>query len=156
MVKIEDHKLIFNTLWSHISSRNSFYIQRRLNDFHVIKFDGERFTPNHYNKLHNDAIKFLTKAVAKKSKGKTLVITHHVPTLLYNPPQYKGDALNEAFATELHDKIEKAAIDYWIYGHHHNNTSEFKIGGTTLLTNQLGYVQLKEHLTFQPGAFIQI
>lgn len=72
------------------------------------------------------------------------------------PEQYRGDTLNEAFATELFNKIENSKIDSWIYGHHHTNTPAFKIGGTSMLTNQLGYVQNNEHNTFNSEAIIHI
>jgi Icc-related predicted phosphoesterase len=61
---------------------------------------------------------------------KTVVITHHVPTLLNYPEKYKGDVLNEAFAAELFDLIEDSKPDYWIYGHTHSNSADFEIGKT--------------------------
>jgi hypothetical protein len=57
---------------------------------------------------------------------------------------------------ELSDMIEGSAIDYWIYGHHHRNTSPFKIGNTLLLTNQLGYVAYGEHQQFNQSTIIEI
>lgn len=45
---------------------------------------------------------------------------------------------------------------YWIYGHNHYNTQDFKIGDTVLLTNQLGYVYNCEHLDFNSNKFIEI
>ena len=77
------------------------------------------------------------------------VFTHHCPTFLNYPEQYKGDALNEAFAVELFDMIESSNIDYWVYGHHHSNIPEFTIGKTKLVTNQLGYVQHYENEFFK-------
>jgi len=65
--------------------------------------------------------------------------------LLNYPPEYKGDYLNEAFATILDDLILDTTPNYWIYGYRHQNIPEFKIGHTKLLTNQLGYVQRNEH-----------
>ena len=79
---------------------------------------------------------------------------HHVPTFLNYPKQYKGDVLNEAFAVELFDIIESSSIDYWIYGHHHSNTPDFKIGNTSLLTNQLGYVQQNKNQLFSQNKAI--
>ena len=156
VIKLDGVRLIFTTLWSHISAKNQWYIQKRLSDFHVIKYNGEKFTPQHYNQLHEAALEFLTTSIAKKFNGKTIVVTHHVPTFLNYPEQYKSDTLNEAFATELFDTIEKSKIDYWIYGHHHTNTPAFKIGNTMLLTNQLGYVQNDEHKQFNPEALISL
>lgn len=149
-------KLIFTTLWSKISSANRWYIQNRLNDFRRIKNDGMAFTPDHYNELHKECLAFLKEEFYKNKYDKTIVITHHVPTLLNYPDEYKGDVLNNAFAVELFDLIEKSGIDYWIYGHHHSNIPAFKIGKTTMLTNQIGYAHANEHLAFNPKAVIEL
>jgi Icc-related predicted phosphoesterase len=77
-----------------------------------------------------------------------VVITHHVPTFINAPQKYRGSALHEALGVELSDLIKSTGPDYWIYGHIHRNNPEFKIGKTTLLTNQLGYVMKDEHHLF--------
>ncbi|WP_255485175.1 hypothetical protein HDF18_13600 [Mucilaginibacter sp. X5P1] len=59
----------------------------------------------------------------------------------------------KVFATILDDLILDNTPDYWIYGHHHQNIPEFKIGHTKLLTNQLGYVQRNEHLLYHAGKY---
>jgi len=144
----QDTKLIFSTLWSNISPANQWQIERRLSDFQVIKYNGFRFSSEWYNQLHSDCLGFITQEIQQSNATKTIVVTHHVPTFLNFPQQYKGDVLNEAFAVELFDIIESSSIDYWIYGHHHSNTPGFKIGNTCLLTNQLGYVQQNENQLF--------
>ena len=147
--------LIFSTLWSNISPANQWQIERGLSDFHVIKYNGFRFSSEWYNQLHNDSLNFITQEIQQSNASKTVVVTHHVPTFLNYPPQYKGDVINEAFAVELFDIIESSSINYWIYGHHHFNTPDFKIGNTSMLTNQLGYVQRNENQLFrQNSAFI--
>ena len=150
----QDTKLIFSTLWSNISPANQWHIERGLSDFQVIKYNGFRLSAEWYNQLHNDSLSFITQEIQQINAGKTIVITHHVPTFLNYPKQYKGDVLNEAFAVELFDIIESSSIDYWIYGHHHSNTPDFKIGNTSLLTNQLGYVQQKENQLFSQNKVI--
>ena len=77
--------------------------------------------------------------------GKTVVVTHHVPTFLNYPEQYKQSSINQAFGVELSDLIEASNVNAWIYGHHHANIPRFKIGNTEMLTNQLGYVKYGEH-----------
>lgn len=150
----QDTKLIFSTLWSSISPANQWHIERGLSDFQVIKYNGFRFSAEWYNQLHNDSLSFITQEIQQINAGKTIVVTHHVPTFLNYPKQYKGDVLNEAFAVELFDIIESSSIDYWIYGHHHSNTPDFKIGNTCLLTNQLGYVQQNENQLFSQNKTI--
>ena len=134
-------RLIFSTLWSHISPAHESEIQRRLSDFHVISYNGQKLTPAIYNQLHADCLSFLEQEIHKTSELTKVVITHHVPTFMHYPEEYKNDNLNQAFATELHDFIYPSHIHLWLYGHNHANTPDFKIGNTILATNQLGYVK---------------
>jgi predicted phosphohydrolase len=151
----ENVKLIFSTLWSHISLGHQWQIERNLNDFNLIKHKGYRFFAEQYNQLHSESLAFIQNYLNKKEE-KMAVFTHHCPTFLNYPEQYKGDVLNEAFAVELHDLIEASEIAYWVYGHHHTNTPEFTIGNTKLTTNQLGYVQRNEHPLFETNKVIEI
>jgi 3',5'-cyclic AMP phosphodiesterase CpdA len=152
----ENAKLIFSTLWSHISAGYQWQIERSLNDFHLIKHKGFRFSAEQYNQLHAESLAFIKNELKTVQKEKIAVFTHHCPTFLNYPEQYKGDVLNEAFAVELYDLIESSNIDYWAYGHHHSNISEFKIGKTKLITNQLGYVQQHEHGLFETIKCIEL
>ena len=154
---VHEHvKLIFSTLWSHISPGYQWQIERSLNDFHLIKHKGFRFSAEQYNQLHAESLAFIQNELKTVQEEKTAVFSHHCPTFLNYPEQYKGDVLNEAFAVELHDLIESSNIDYWAYGHHHSNIPEFSIGKTKLITNQLGYVQRNEHLKFETNNVIDI
>ena len=70
---------------------------------------------------------------------------------------YPGGALNSAFQVDLDAFIESAHIDYWIFGHtHFAGGSGSRIGETTLLCNQLGYVFSNEHSAFNRHAFIDL
>lgn len=149
-------RFIFSTLWSKISPANDWLIEKNVSDFHAIRHNGHRFSAVPFNHLHEGALHFIREEVSKNDDGKTIVITHHVPTFLNYPPQYKGSILNEAFAVELFDFIEISAIDCWIYGHHHYNTQDFTIGKTQMLTNQLGYVERGEHRLFDPAKIITV
>lgn len=150
VVELESAHLIFSTLWSKISPDNWWHIQKNMNDFRIIKYDGYRFSFDHYNQLHANGLAFVESALGIMDDDlKKVVVSHHVPTYLNYPEQYKGSLLNEAFTVELFPLIEKAQPDYWIYGHHHINTPNFEIGKTQLLTNQLGYVRYDEQKLFQ-------
>lgn len=151
---IQGIRLIFSTLWSKISSGHAWQIERSMNDFQLIKFQGYRLSSDHYNRLHEESLAFINHALLDSKERNVAVFTHHAPTFLHYPEQYKGDILNEAFAVELFDLIDNSEIDYWVYGHHHSNTPAFKIGKTNMLTNQLGYVQMREHLEFETNKII--
>jgi predicted phosphohydrolase len=152
----ENLKLVFSTLWSRISPANQWQIERSLNDFHLIKHKGFRFSAEEYNLLHAESLTYVENELDAHSEKQVVVFTHHCPTFLNYPEQYRGNVLNEAFAVELHDLIETSNIACWVYGHHHTNTPAFKIGNTVLMTNQLGYVQRNEHQLFEGNKVIEI
>lgn len=147
---------IFTTLWSRIGPKNSAIIQRELNDFRVIKHHGHLLTIEDFNELFNKSFNFLKGAIAEKKAGKTVVVTHHVPTYLCNTAEYKDDPINEAFIVELQDFIFKSKVDYWIFGHSHKNIKPVRINKTVLLTNQLGYVMLTGDNNFKTDACFEI
>jgi predicted phosphohydrolase len=155
-VALENVKLIFSTLWSKISKGHQWQIERSLNDFHLIKHAGFRFSIEQYNQLHEESLTFIQNELKTMKDEKVAVFTHHCPTFLNYPAQFKGDILNEAFAVELYDLIEASDIACWVYGHHHNNIPEFSIGNTRLITNQLGYVQINENKFFETNKCIEL
>ncbi len=152
----ENKKLIFSTLWSKISLARQWQIERSMNDFHLIKHNGYRFSAEQYNQLHDESLAFIQNNLKTVQESKVAVFTHHCPTFLNYPEQYKGDVLNEAFAVELYELIEASDIVNWVYGHHHINIPEFSIGNTKLMTNQLGYVQRNEHKLFETNKAIEL
>lgn len=154
VVSYSDVRLIFSTLWSHISAANEMAMQESVSDFHVIKYGRRKLSVFEFNKFHSECLEFLTEALQEKVNGKTIVVTHHVPTLINYPEKYRESFLNEAFAVELHDLIEKWEPSYWIYGHHHVNTPSFEIGNSQMLTNQLGYVICNENRLYKRDAIL--
>ena len=161
-ITYKNAELIFSTLWSHIPPQFEYIVQQSVNDFNLIKIsDGKgrkssALTVKDFNALHKTDLDFLQTALAKPTDKQRIVITHHVPTQMHYPEQYKNSNINSAFAVELFDTIEGSNATHWIYGHHHCNTPAFKIGNTTMLTNQLGYVQNNEHKNFNRAAIINV
>lgn len=163
-------RLILSTMWSHIHKKNEKAVLYGMNDFRYITVQNteesdeiESLTIKDYNYLNKVAVRFLKEEIKKASKAKKareidhiIVATHYVPTKQNYPEIYAGSSLNDAFAMELEDLITKNPIDYWIYGHHHFNQPNFKVGNTQLLTNQLGYVMREEHEGFSWDCAIEV
>ncbi len=155
-VKLNGTKLIFTTLWSRISPLHEWKIQKNMSDFHVITYQGQKFSTDIFNQLHEECKAFLVSALQENDDSETIVVTHHVPTMINYPQRYEESLLNEAFVVELSDLIESSGIDYWIYGHTHANTNDFEVGKTHMITNQLGYVEYNEHQYFDIAKTITI
>lgn len=145
-------RLVFSTLWSHISVANQLMIEQSLSDFRVIRNKEQWLTVEDYNQLHQESRKFLEEVMLEKTTNPTVVISHHPPTFFNYPEKYANSKINEAFGTEMFSFIENSEIDYWIYGHHHCNVADFTIGTTKLITNQLGYVKYSENERFRKEA----
>lgn len=155
-VQQDDVRFIFSTLWSKINPADAWYMEMNVSDFHVIRCGKYRFSADQFNRLHEKCLDFVATELQQLYTGKTVVATHHVPTLLNYPEMYKDSLLNDAFAVELFDLIETTGPDCWIYGHHHHNARDFSIGKTRMLTNQVGYVKAGEHRLFDLTKTIEL
>lgn len=153
VIEEPDVRLIFTTLWSRIEQYKAD-ILLGMNDFRHIRYEDKTIGIEHYNQVHAAAMDFLTGTIHPVPDKRQLVISHHLPSERCNVPEFQGSALNEAFCVDLTDYIQSTPIDAWIYGHSHRNMPEFEIGGTRMLTNQLGYVHLGEDRSFRPNATI--
>lgn len=145
-------RLLCSTLWTPIPEDRRHDVEQAMNDYFLIRYGSRRCTPDDTSILYLQARTFLETSLAKPFSGTTAVVTHHVPTRQNYPPQYAGGKLEPAFSVEMDEFIQTFAPDIWIYGHHHFNTPGFRIGNTTLCTNQLGYVGRKEHFDWKQVA----
>jgi predicted phosphodiesterase len=147
-VVVGDVKIILSPLWAQILPHAEYIIERRINDFRRIKYQGERLTSARFNELNRECVAFLRRTLAESKARKKIVVTHHLPSMMCVAPQYVGDILNGAFASEQAAWIDGCGADHWIYGHSHCNVGEKTISGTKLVCNQMGYVFGNEHRDF--------
>ena len=155
-IQYKDVRLIFSTLWSKIAPSRERVINQSMADFRLIKNNGKKISVDDYNRLHKDCRNFLSRELQTKIGQKTIVLTHHIPTFFNYPEKYRDSELNQAFAVELFDLIESSEVDYWMFGHSHEMVPDFRIGKTTLTSNQLGYVEYGEHSNFQTNKTVTI
>jgi Icc-related predicted phosphoesterase len=148
VITIDNTELILSPLFSAIPPDAETIITHRLADFTYIEHNGEKLSVERYNKLHSDCREFLKAAFSTPKAGRRIVVTHHAPSFKCVHPDFAGSILNCAFYNDLDELIEKSGADHWMYGHSHRNVGVVEIGDTTLLSNQLGYVHLKENRSF--------
>ena len=152
-----DTELFFTTLWTRISPLHLWEIQQGMNDFKHGILDGKRFFANDVDGLHERCLHWLETALADSKAAHKIIVTHHCPTMREEFNGYPGGVLNTAFQVNLDEFVKRCGADYWIYGHtHFAGGSGTKIGETTLLCNQLGYVFYGENRAFDGGAVIEV
>lgn len=129
--------------------------QQGLNDFRVIQEGAGRFTPTQSIDLHVQSLIWLKAKLDEPFAGKTVVVTHHLPSKQSVVDRFKDDLLSACFASELGYLFGK--MDLWIHGHTHDNL-DYEVNGTRVICNPRGYVTYRgqENLNFKPGLVIEI
>ncbi len=156
-VVLGDTELFITTLWTRIDPARLLTVQQGMNDFRLGKLNGRRFFANDVDELHQQCQAWLSGALKASQAAHKVVVTHHCPTMRLEFNGYPGGVLNSAFQVDLDAFIEGSGVDFWVYGHtHFGGGSGSKIGDTTMLCNQLGYVFQNEHQAFDGKACIEV
>jgi len=128
-----------------------------LNDFRAIREDdfAVAFTPARSIELHEHSLAWLKAKLNEPFDGKTVVVTHHLPSMRSVIPRFKDSLLSACFASELDDLFGLA--DIWVHGHTHDNL-DYTENGTRVICNPRGYVTFSgaENFNFDPGLVIEI
>ena len=108
-------------------------------DHQRIRWHGDGlFQPDNALALHEASRAWLAEELAKPWHGVTMVITHHAPSGLSTAPQFRGDSLSPAFASDLSALMRASAPALWVHGHTHHNV-DYRIGPTRVVAHQWGY-----------------
>ena len=127
-------------------------VMQRLNDHHLIS-NGERlFLPEDALALHQESRAWLAARLAQPFDGKTVVVTHHAPSLLCKHPRFPMDEFGTAFLSDLPELLAQA--DLWCFGHTHANL-DTQVGRCRLVSNQRGY-ENEEMWGYEAGRVLEI
>jgi predicted phosphodiesterase len=111
--------------------------QQRLNDFRLIDVGEWAFNAMDSIDLHNKSVEWLTHKLKKeKFDGKTVVVTHHLPSAESVVARYKKDVLSACFASKLDNLLGYSEL--WIHGHTHDSL-DYVSRGTRVICNPRGY-----------------
>lgn len=129
--------------------------QRGLNDFRLITENGKPFTAKRSQELHEESVKWLKLKLSEPFNGKTVVVTHHVPSMLSVADRFKRDLLSASFASNLDDLFGRC--DIWIHGHTHD-CFDYVSEGTRVVCNPRGYITSRgaEYSKFNERLVIEI
>lgn len=85
---------------------------------------------------------------------RTVVVTHHAPSILSLPERRRAELISCAYASQLDDMIQRHQPTLWVHGHiHHSN--DYWIGRTRVVANPKGYPE-KVNPGFQPGMMVNL
>lgn len=139
-------RFIGSTLWTDYQAAGNQMssmeeADARLNDAQRISIQDDSrvraFKAQHALAEHQIARAFIESELTKPFTGKTVVVTHHAPSITYGRhPDFGIDSLTGAFSSDL--EMLFPSVDLWIWGHTHANI-DTQVGRARLVSNQRGY-----------------
>lgn len=110
-----------------------------MNDYRKIRRrDADRLEPKHTAMLHADSRLALRQFLEKGDRSRSVVITHHAPSIRSLPERKRADSVSAAYASNLEDLITSLGPALWVHGHIHAPI-DYTIGGTRIVNNAFGY-----------------
>ena len=157
----QDVRIIASLLWSNIPPHAEGKLENGLNDYRFIYKAGPRGTETHIrvrdtNAYHELSLNFIQETLSQPFAGKTVLLTHHLPSFQCEPELFRGSDLSTGFVSNLDDLIlNHPEIALWAHGHAHDFDDRY-IGKTRVVRNPLGYVDHGEQHDFQRDLVIEI
>jgi predicted phosphodiesterase len=165
-LKGERIRVIGATLWTDFKvfkdfERYSVIAASSMYDYVVIRgSDEDVLTPYETALRHSESRAYIKAELQKPFDGKTIVVTHHLPSMRSVAQRYKTDSLTPAFASDCSDLLELGA-DLWVHGHTHDSCDYF-YGSTRVVCNPRGYPDRNgpafgiENKAFDPAKIVEI
>ena len=161
-VVINGVRFLGSTLWTDFllfgedSKKDAMYTGKMfVNDFRLIHEGIMLFTPLLSTQLHERSLAWLTEKLDTPFDGKTVVVTHYLPSALSVVERFKDSALSACFASNLDHLFGK--MNMWIHGHTHDNL-DYVANGTHVICNPRGYDTYRgiENVHFNPKLVVEI
>lgn len=150
-------RFLVTTAWTDYSSTGDVAAAKRIawewmNDFTVIRAESSyrRLRPDDLVAKSKAAYAWLSGHLTKPFDGRTVVVTHHAPTLDYVSDELPTHLI-AAYANDWPELLSKA--DLWVYGHTHV-AADFSKEGCRVVSNPRGYP--KQITGFDPNFLVEI
>lgn len=156
-------RFLGSTLWTDFNlfgeeSKQDAMVEGKkyLNDFHLIHERDRIFTPARSTQLHKTSRAWLAEKLEEDFSGKTVVITHHLPSSRSVAERYKANMTSACFASHLDEMMGRSEL--WIHGHTHDSF-DYELNGTRVICNPRGYCRnpdKPENREFDPGLVVEV
>ena len=160
---VDDVRFLGCTLWSDFllfgeDKKADAIIEGMMwiNDFKVIRDGGGAFKPSTAIDLFTASVAWLEERLAEPFNGKTVVVSHHCPSMQSVSDEYRNALTSACFASNL-DRLFGEKINLWIHGHTHVSF-DYNANGTRVVCNPKGYETYNgiENSQFDPRLVIEI
>ena len=145
------------TLWADLfveGDKKAEALGKTLNDFKRIQFAEKPFNAARFSFLHQSSKTWLEQELAQPFSGKTVVITHHAPSLWsWNDSAHALKKL--AYCNDMKPLLHEYEIAAWIHGHVHSQM-DYRIAGARILCNPRGYAGIKVAPRFDQNRIVDI
>jgi hypothetical protein len=134
------------TLWTDMALQDDWNIGaaiagEAMNDYKRIRNSERCFkklTAADTRRIHCRSLQRLNEFFTDHDAKRTLVVTHHAPSIRSLPDGRRGESISCAYASRLDDFVLAHQPPLWVHGHiHHSN--DYKINSTRILANPQGY-----------------
>lgn len=130
----------------------------KLNDFRVIRSGGgdSAFSIREMIALHKQSLAYIKERLSEPFDGKTVVLTHHAPSMRSVHQRYMDDPTSAGFTSDCTELFGVPAL--WVHGHMHDSFDYIE-NGTRVVCNPRGYASrdgTNENESFEPGLLIEI
>jgi Icc-related predicted phosphoesterase len=158
-VEIDGITFVGATLWSNFDHANPRLMTRAatmMADYAVIADRDDprgRLRPARILAEHERSIEFITRGLRSLDPARTVVVTHHAPSLASS--RVKGEDWDLLYGSDYDALIRECGPALWIHGHVHQSF-EYSVGRTTIACNPRGYVGYGENGRFDPSRTITL
>jgi len=145
------------TLWTDLfvgGDKTAAALGKTLNDFKRIQFAEKPFDTMQFSHCHQRSKMWLERELAQPFSGRTVVITHHAPSLWsWNDSAHALKKL--AYCNDMKSLLHEYEIAAWIHGHVHSQM-DYRIAGARILCNPRGYAGAKIAPRFDQNRVVEI
>jgi len=139
-VEIAGVRFLGATLWTDYRDGDATVMQharQQMNDYLQIRCASRELTPEQIYDINWESRFWLARELDRPFTGKTVVVTHHAPTLR-SWPYADGSNYRETYCNDLNDYFSRYDIDAWFHGHVHF-VADYHQDSTRVLCNPRGY-----------------
>jgi Icc-related predicted phosphoesterase len=134
------------TLWTDMALMGNWQsgaeeARLTMNDYKRIRNSDrsyKRLSPRDTRSIHLNSLAAMRQFLAGHEAARSVIVTHHAPSLRSLPEHRRTDQISCAYASHLDDFILEHQPQLWVHGHiHHSN--DYQIGQTRIIANPRAY-----------------